>query len=46
MADDTAALIRYLRLERADVFGFSMGGAIALQTAIPVLCGQGKMVTQ
>jgi pimeloyl-ACP methyl ester carboxylesterase len=34
MADDTAALIRYLRLERADVFGFSMGGAIALQTAI------------
>ncbi len=34
MADDIAALITYLELERADVFGFSMGGGIALQTAI------------
>jgi len=34
MADDTAALIGFLGLERADVFGFSAGGAIALQTAI------------
>jgi pimeloyl-ACP methyl ester carboxylesterase len=33
-ADDIAALIRYLRLERADVFGFSVGGGAALQTAI------------
>jgi pimeloyl-ACP methyl ester carboxylesterase len=34
MADDTAALARHLQIERTDVFGFSMGGAAALQLAI------------
>ena len=34
MADDTAALLRHLGIGRADVFGFSMGGGIALQIAI------------
>jgi pimeloyl-ACP methyl ester carboxylesterase len=34
MADDTAALIQHLNLEHADVFGFSVGGSVALQTAI------------
>jgi pimeloyl-ACP methyl ester carboxylesterase len=34
MADDTAALLRHLGIERADVFGYSMGGAAALQVAI------------
>lgn len=34
MADDTAALIKHLGLEKADVFGFSLGGGVALQTAI------------
>ena len=34
MADDTAALLRHLGIEEADVFGFSMGGAAALQVAI------------
>jgi len=34
MADDIAALIRRLGLEQADVFGFSLGGGVALQTAI------------
>jgi pimeloyl-ACP methyl ester carboxylesterase len=34
MADDTAALIRHLELETADVLGFSMGGCVALQLAI------------
>ena len=34
MADDTAALIKHLGLECADVFGFSVGGGVALQTAI------------
>ena len=34
MADDIAALIKHLGLERADVFGFSAGGNVALQTAI------------
>jgi pimeloyl-ACP methyl ester carboxylesterase len=34
MADDTAALARRLGLESADVVGYSMGGAAALQMAI------------
>ena len=34
MADDTAALLRHLGVERADVFGYSMGGGAALQLAI------------
>jgi pimeloyl-ACP methyl ester carboxylesterase len=33
-ADDTAALARRLGLERADLVGYSMGGAAALQVAI------------
>ena len=33
-ADDIAALISYLELEKADVMGYSLGGAVALQTAI------------
>jgi pimeloyl-ACP methyl ester carboxylesterase len=34
MADDIAALIRALGLEKADVMGFSLGGGVALRTAI------------
>ena len=34
MADDIAALIQHLGLEKADVLGFSLGGAVALQTTI------------
>ena len=34
MADDIAALIKYLGLERADVMGYSLGAAVALQTVI------------
>ena len=34
MADDIAALITYLGLENADLFGYSRGGGVALQTAI------------
>ena len=33
-ADDTAALLNYLHIETADLFGFSNGGTIALQVAI------------
>jgi pimeloyl-ACP methyl ester carboxylesterase len=34
MADDVAALIGHLGIEKADVFGYSMGGGVALQVAI------------
>lgn len=34
MADDIAALVAHLGLERADLFGYSLGGGVALQTAI------------
>lgn len=33
-ADDTAALLRHLKIDRADVFGYSNGGNIALQMGI------------
>ena len=34
MADDIAALIKHLGLANADVLGYSLGGGVALQTAI------------
>ena len=34
MADDIAALLRHLVIEKADCFGYSMGGGVALQVAI------------
>jgi pimeloyl-ACP methyl ester carboxylesterase len=34
MADDIAALLAQLGVDRADVAGYSMGGGVALQTAI------------
>ncbi|MBA3869607.1 MAG: alpha/beta hydrolase [Anaerolineae bacterium] len=34
MADDVAALIKSLGFEKADVLGYSLGGGVALQTAI------------
>ncbi len=34
MADDIAALIKHLRLEKADVMGYSLGGDVALRAAI------------
>lgn len=34
MADDIAALIGQLGLENADILGYSLGGGVALQTAI------------
>jgi pimeloyl-ACP methyl ester carboxylesterase len=33
-ADDVAALLRYLKVDQADLFGFSNGASIALQIAI------------
>ena len=34
MADDIAALIRHLGLEKADVVGYSIGGGVAMFTAV------------
>jgi pimeloyl-ACP methyl ester carboxylesterase len=34
MADDVAALMSWLKIEKADVLGYSLGGGVALQTAI------------
>jgi pimeloyl-ACP methyl ester carboxylesterase len=34
LADDVAGLIRYLGIESADAYGYSLGGGIALQVAI------------
>src|SRR5919197_403371 len=40
--DDAAALLRALRIERADVMGYSQGGGVALQLALrhPALVGK------
>ncbi len=34
LADDIAGLVRHLGLEQADIFGYSLGGGVALHTAI------------
>jgi pimeloyl-ACP methyl ester carboxylesterase len=34
MADDIAALMKYLGIAKADVMGYSLGGGVALRTAI------------
>lgn len=34
MADDTAELLRQLRIEKADILGYSMGGTTAVEIAI------------
>jgi pimeloyl-ACP methyl ester carboxylesterase len=44
MADDIAALIDHLGLDRPDVMGFSLGGGAALQTAIKYPSKVGRAV--
>jgi pimeloyl-ACP methyl ester carboxylesterase len=34
LADDIAAMLDYLKIEKADLIGYSMGGGVALQVAI------------
>ena len=34
MDDDTAALLKQLKIEQADFFGYSIGGTVALAVAI------------
>lgn len=47
MADDIAALIKHLKLERPDLMGYSLGGGVAFQTAIrhPELVGKLVLVS-
>jgi pimeloyl-ACP methyl ester carboxylesterase len=44
-ADDAAALLRALEVERADVMGYSQGGGVALQLAIRHPSLVGKLVS-
>jgi len=44
MADDIAALIEYLRLDRPDIVGYSLGGGVALQTAAKYPVKVGRLV--
>ena len=44
MADDIAALLRHLMIEKADIFGYSMGGGVAFQVAIRHPGMVGKLV--
>jgi pimeloyl-ACP methyl ester carboxylesterase len=44
MADDIAALIGHLRLDKPDVVGYSLGGGVALQTAIKYPDMVGRLV--
>ena len=34
LSDDVAGLLDYLKIERADIVGYSLGGGVAIQTAI------------
>jgi pimeloyl-ACP methyl ester carboxylesterase len=34
MADDVVALLQYLKIDSTDIFGYSLGGCVALQIAI------------
>lgn len=45
MADDIAALIDHLGLDRPDVVGYSLGGGVALQTAIKYPGKVGRLVS-
>jgi pimeloyl-ACP methyl ester carboxylesterase len=44
MADDIAALIDHLGLDRPDVVGYSLGGGVALQTAVKYPGKVGRLV--
>ena len=44
MADDIAALIEHLGLEKPDLVGYSLGGGVALQTAVKYPAMVGRLV--
>jgi pimeloyl-ACP methyl ester carboxylesterase len=45
MADDIAALIRHLGLERPDILGYSLGGGVGLFTAVKYPELVGRLIT-
>ncbi len=45
LADDVAALLDYLKIPRADLLGYSMGGGVAMQVAIRHPEKVGKLVS-
>ena len=45
MADDIAALIDHLGLEKPDIVGYSLGGGVALFTAVKYPEKVGKLVS-
>ncbi|PWT76874.1 MAG: alpha/beta hydrolase [Bacteroidetes bacterium] len=47
MADDIAALLKYLNIDQADLMGYSMGGAVVIQTLIrhPEVVGKAVIVS-
>lgn len=45
MADDIAALIDHLGLDRPDLVGYSLGGGVALHTAVTYPDTVGRLVT-
>jgi pimeloyl-ACP methyl ester carboxylesterase len=45
MADDIAALIDHLGLDQPDLVGYSLGGGVALQTAVKYPAKVGRLVT-
>jgi pimeloyl-ACP methyl ester carboxylesterase len=45
MADDIAALIDHLGLDQPDLVGYSLGGGVALQTAVNYPAKVGRLVT-
>lgn len=44
LADDVAALLKYLGIERADIMGYSLGGGVALRIAVQHPNVVGKLV--
>ena len=44
MADDIAALIDHLELDKPDLVGYSLGGGVALQTAVKYPDKVGRLV--
>jgi pimeloyl-ACP methyl ester carboxylesterase len=44
MADDVAALIEHIGLDRPDIVGYSLGGGVALQTAVRHPASVGRLV--